>query len=85
LSERLEKNGIHAGMTFSNNLQSTSPGFVDAARNDFHLNTGSAAINAGTNVGIQLKDAAPDIGAYEFPEQAGDIASPLAPFGLRIH
>ncbi len=70
LSNRLENNGTHAGVTFSNNLQRTSLGFVDVARNDFHLNTGNAAIIACTNVELQFKDAASDIGSYEFHEQA---------------
>ena len=73
-----------AGVTFSNNLQRTSPDFVDAARNDFHLNDGSAAIDYGANVGLQFKGAAPDVGAYEFTEQTGDSTSPTTPAGLRI-
>jgi len=66
LSSTQEKVNTWGGVTFSNNLQHTSPGFVDVAGNGFHLNSGSAAINAGTNVGFPVTDGDPDIGAYEF-------------------
>jgi hypothetical protein len=66
LSNTQEKVNTWAGVTFSNNLQNTSPGFVNAASNNYYLSTGSAAINTGTNVGFQVSDGAPDIGAYEF-------------------
>jgi hypothetical protein len=65
LSNTQEKVNTWAGVTFSNNLQNTSPGFVNAASNNYYLSTGSAAINTGTNVGFQVSDGAPDIGAYE--------------------
>ncbi len=48
------------------------PMFVDPATYDFHLQAGSPAINAGTDVGIASdrdgnpRVGAPDIGAYEF-------------------
>jgi hypothetical protein len=76
LSDTLETTGAYAGVTYSNNLQNTSPGFVDAAVNDFHLKTGSAAIDAGTYVGIQVQDGAIDIGAYEFGTSSATLASP---------
>ena len=58
----------------SNNL-TTNPGFVDALNEDFHLQTGSSAIDAGTTLGDVIDDfdgkARPqgsdyDIGAYEY-------------------
>lgn len=84
LSDTLEKNGTRAGVAFLNNLQNTSPGFVNAAGNDFHLNADSRAINAGTNIGVQVNDAAPDIGAYEFSGKGGDLTAPLPPQNVRL-
>jgi hypothetical protein len=84
LSDTLENAGVGVpGLTFSNNLQHTSPGFVNAATNDFHLSAGSAAIDAGTNVGIFTQDGAPDIGAHEVSNQ-GDASAPSSPIGLRV-
>jgi hypothetical protein len=40
------------------------PLFVDPANNDFHLQPGSSAINAGVDVGLPFEGDAPDIGAY---------------------
>ena len=48
--------------TYSNNL-TTAPQFVSAT--DFHLQTGSALINAGVDVGLPFLGTAPDIGCYE--------------------
>jgi parallel beta-helix repeat protein len=56
-----------------NSIQNNS-GFVDPSRNDFHLTSGSAAIDRGQDLGITLDfDGTPrpqlggfDIGAYEF-------------------
>ena len=52
---------------------SSDPLFVDAANGDYHLQVGSACIDAGTSVGAPatdiegtLRDAIPDIGAYEW-------------------
>jgi hypothetical protein len=91
LSDGLEKIATQVGMTFSNNLQNTNPGFVNAAGNDFHLTSGSASIDAGTNVGYYFNAVAPDIGAYEFPEQelgggspGGGSASLAPPQNLQV-
>lgn len=87
LSSNAMNTGTRAGVTFTNNLTSTSPGFVKPSENDYHLATGSAAINAGTIVGIVgllVNGAAPDIGAYEFANQGGDTIPPLAPVSLHV-
>ena len=82
LSSTAEKTGTNAGVTFSNNLQNTSPGFVEAVRNNFHLSSGSAAIDAGTNVGLPFKNGAPDIGAREFG--GDDSTAPHIPQNVSI-
>jgi hypothetical protein len=54
---------------------SADPQFVDAANGDYHLQAGSPCVDAGTSVGAPLhdiegtpRDAAPDMGAYEWTE-----------------
>ena len=55
------------------------PLFVNAAINDYHLNTGSSCINTGTNTGItddfdlnpRPQNGFYDIGAYEFIATSG--------------
>jgi hypothetical protein len=44
------------------------PLFVDANNGDFHLQAGSPAIDAGTNVSLPYSGAAPDIGAFEYSQ-----------------
>ena len=73
-----------AGITFTNNMIFTNPGIVNGPSNNFMLAAGSAAIDAGTKVGLPFKGTAPDIGAYEFGV-GGDIDAPSAPIGLIIH
>jgi len=52
---------------------SADPKFVDAANGDYHLGVGSPCVDKGTSVGAPthdiegtLRDAAPDMGAYEW-------------------
>lgn len=42
------------------------PLFIDPDHNDFNLKKGSIAIDAGINLGLSFKGAAPDLGAFEF-------------------
>lgn len=42
------------------------PRFVDVGNGDFHLREGSAAIDAGVDLGVPFSGAAPDLGAFEF-------------------
>jgi len=51
--------GTHTNNTTSN------PSFTNAAGGDFSLASGSAAINAGTNIGFSFNGSAPDQGAFE--------------------
>lgn len=85
LSSTLIKNTECTGnVTFTNNTENTSPGFVNAGTRDYPLASGSAAIDAGVAItGMAYNGAAPDIGAYEFG-QAGDSVPPIAPVGLTL-
>ncbi len=71
------------------NTPTFAPKFVDAANFDFHLQTGSPAIDAGTTVTQVVNDfddvARPqgsdyDVGAFEFPN--GGDPPPAVPTGL---
>jgi parallel beta-helix repeat protein len=66
---------VGGSSTYSgSDLGSTDPLFVDASNNDFHLQSGSPCIDAGTDVNLTQdydgnavpQGSAPDIGAYEY-------------------
>jgi hypothetical protein len=50
----------------THNHINTNPGFTNAGSRIYTLAQGSAAINAGTNVGVLVPDGVTDIGAYQF-------------------
>jgi len=62
------------GCTFDPNSVIGDPLFIDPENRDFHLQTGSPAVDAGIDVGLTQdfegnplpQDNAPDIGAYEY-------------------
>ena len=80
-----------SGTVQSNNL-TTDPSFVNAAGADFHLQAGSAAIDAGTPLvadvpddfdgGIRPFGSAYDIGAYEYNSVIPPETIPAAPTNL---
>jgi hypothetical protein len=63
---------IEGGWTGTGNIDA-DPMFADAASGDYHLGVGSPCIDAGTPAGAPAadvegtpRDAAPDMGAYEW-------------------
>jgi hypothetical protein len=83
-----------SGITFSGNLDNTDPKLVDPATYNFHLQSGSPAIDAGVALievtadfeGItRPQGSAYDVGAYEYISAAPpDTMPPAAPKGLRV-
>jgi hypothetical protein len=73
VNHNLSGNGIKTGdvcaegVTFSNNLTSTVPGFTSASTRDYRLAAGSAAIDTGIAISeTTYVGSAPDMGAYEY-------------------
>jgi hypothetical protein len=73
VDHNLSANGIKTvdvcpeGVTFSNNLSSTGPGFNSASTRDYRLTVGSPAIDTGSPISeMTYAGSAPDIGAYEY-------------------
>lgn len=66
------RNSAGAAVTAEINLFGTDPQFENQSSGDFHLRAGSAAIDAGTAVGVgrdydgYLRSGRPDLGAYEY-------------------
>jgi hypothetical protein len=69
--------GSPAANVVDHNLLGTDPMFVNAAGNDFHLQPGSPAIDAGVVIsGLSYNGSAPDLGAFEFGA-GGQLPAPL--------
>jgi hypothetical protein len=71
-TKRVTYSDIEGGWTGAGNID-TAPLFVDTANGDYHLQVRSPCIDAGTSVGAPAtdlegtpRDAAPDMGAYEW-------------------
>lgn len=79
------------GPTQSGNITFSRDLFVDADNGDYHLKSGSVAIDAGVDLGITTDfdghlrpaGAGPDMGAYEFIE-GEDTQAPLPPHNIKI-
>jgi hypothetical protein len=67
----------------STDTKGPDPFFVNPALDDYHLQLGSPAIDAGTAVGLAFFGAAPDLGALE-RAVSRDILPPSAPVGLQV-
>jgi parallel beta-helix repeat protein len=52
--------------SYGNNSIAQNPRFINASGKDFHLQSGSPCIDAGTNMGLPYHGAAPDMGAFEY-------------------
>ena len=73
VDHNLSGNGIKTvdvcpeGVTFSNNLTSTGPGFNSASTHDYRLAVDSPAIDKGIPISeMTYAGSGPDIGAYEY-------------------
>ncbi len=55
-----------ADATGNHNLNNVNPLFVNIGQADFHLQSTSPCIDAGTDVGLPYNGTAPDLGCYEY-------------------
>ncbi|MBI2843208.1 MAG: carboxypeptidase regulatory-like domain-containing protein [Armatimonadetes bacterium] len=62
-----------AGATRGEGDFNADPLFVDAANNDYTLQTASPAINTGTDVGLPFNGSAPDRGYWESSEAGASV------------
>jgi chitodextrinase len=78
-------------LTFSNNRTSTEPLFVDPIKRNYHLQSSSPAIDAGSSMSTPSYDlegngrpqgSGYDIGAYEYETTLTDTTPPSTPAGL---
>ena len=69
-----------ANATGSHNLNNVDPLFVNGTQGDFHLQSNSPCIDAGTDVGLPFYGTAPDLGCYEY-ETTGML--PLSLSGIK--
>ena len=67
----------------STDTTGSDPFFVNPAMGDYHVRLGSAAIDAGTPVGLVFFGPAPDLGALERAAST-DVIPPSAPVGLQV-
>jgi len=83
LSDTAVATGSYSGVSIGSNLTGISPGFMDTATRNYQLTVGSAAVDAGMNVGLWFTGSAPDIGALELGEGTTSPA-PSPPRNLTV-
>jgi len=78
-----EKNVDTSGLTLADNLEKTDPKFADPAGFDFHLRSGSPAVDAGIAMSgvatdydgrVRPRGGRVDIGAYEYADSSSRTA-----------
>ena len=78
-----EKNVGASGLILADNLEKTDPKFADPAAFDFHLQSGSPAVDAGIALSsvatdydgrVRLRGGRVDIGAYEYADSSSRTA-----------
>ncbi len=79
-----------ASDSYGENAVRGDPQFANPIAGDFHLTSGSMAIDAGVSVDVAVdfdlesrhQGAAPDIGAYEYPQYAEPTVTPPPPTAM---
>lgn len=83
ISNNLIRTGEPSDVVNLNQVETTAPGFVNAASRDYNLTSASPARDRGVQVGLPFTGSAPDIGAFELSSTPPDIIPPANPTGLR--
>ncbi len=71
------------GMSQGSDTTGSNPLFIDETIDDYRLQSISAAVNAGVNVGTIFFESAPDLGAFEY-NPGGDTTPPDPPSGVSV-
>lgn len=66
ISHNMIRTGEPSDAANLNQVATSAPGFENAGIRDYHLTSGSPAINSGIDVGLPYNGTAPDMGAFEY-------------------